>query len=243
MRTRLLAIAAAALAPSAAAQEEPAADTQPDAPPSAKAPPASPEASAGADERAGKFQGFYLRAGLGLVGFADSDYVASGGAAREIEFDPGYAGSAALGYDFGSDFRPEAPKERFTINLRSEVEFSFERVDADDAGGPGAPRLEELSTRGLAFNTYVDFDTPTQWTFYVGLGLGAAQIETDGVGFDDRDTSGFVQLMGGAMFDLTSRASIYAGLRSRGYADIDAGDAEIEDLASGTLEVGLIFSF
>src|SRR5690606_22322815 len=100
-----------------------------------------------------------------------------------------------------------------------------------------------LSSRGAALNTYVDFDPPTPWTFYVGLGVGAAQIETEGVGFKDSDTSGFVQLMGGAIFDVTSRASLYAGLRSRGYTDINAEDAEIEDLASGSLEVGLMFSF
>jgi opacity protein-like surface antigen len=241
MKTSLVAIAAAALASLAAAQDDPAAADQPESSP--QSPPAGEAPAALTGDHPGKFQGFYMRAGLGLVGFADSDYVSPGSGEREIEFDPGFAGSAALGYDFGSVFQPHASKDRFTVNLRSEVEFSFERVDADDVGGPGAPRLEELSTWGLAFNTYVDFDTPTQWTFYAGLGLGAAQIETDGVGFDDRDTSGFVQLMGGAMFDVTSRASLYAGLRSRGYSDIDAGDAEIEDLASGTLEVGLIFSF
>lgn len=247
-RPTLLALAGAALfATAATAQDDtPAGEQAPEAAPEPQREPESESRSEGAgltDERAGKFQGFYLRAGLGLAAFADSDYTASGGAGREVEFDPGYGGSVALGYDFGSVFRPEAPKERFTINVRSEVEFSFERADVDDAGGAGPPRLEEISTRGLALNGYVDFDTPTQWTFYAGVGLGAAQIETEGVGFDDRDTAGFVQLMGGAMFEVTSRATLYAGLRSRGYSDLDAGDGELEDLAQGSLEVGLIFSF
>lgn len=243
MKISLVGIAVLAIAAAAWAQDDPpAAESDADSP-------AQPERSAGAepapltDERFGKFEGFYVRAGFGLVGVADSDYGPPEGAEREIEFDPGYGGSAAVGYDFGSLFQPGAPKNRFTVNLRAEVELSFERVDADDAGGAGPPVLDKLWTRGMALNGYVDFDTPTQWTFYTGLGVGAAQIETEGVGFDDQDTSGFVQLMGGAIFDVTSRASLYAGLRSRGYADIDAEEAEIEDLASGSLEVGLLFSF
>ena len=230
---------AASLTGAALGQDE--AVEQPEAPAGTAA--SGPEAAALTDERAGKFEGFYVRGGLALMAFADSDYVATGGSTREVEFDPGYGGSAAFGYDFGSVFRPEAPEDRFTVNLRSEVEFSFERGEVDDVGGPGAPRLEEVSTRALALNGYVDFDLPGRWTFYAGAGLGAAQVETEGVGFDDSDTAGFVQLLGGAMFDVSSRASIYAGLRTRGYADLDAGDAELEDLASGTLEVGLIFSF
>lgn len=202
---------------------------------------AAPRASL-TGERAGKFEGFYMRGGVGLVGFADSDLV-GGGETRETEFDPGYGGSAALGYDFGSLFQPGASRDRLTINLRSEVEFSFERADADDEGGPGPARLEEVSTWGLALNAYVDFDTPTRWTFYAGLGVGAARVETDGVGYSDRDTAGLVQLLGGAIFDVTSSASLYAGLRSRGYSEFDSGTAELEDLASGSLEVGLIFSF
>jgi opacity protein-like surface antigen len=237
--TMLALCAIAFLAAAAPAQEE-----APEEQPTEDRQPGTDQGLTG--ERAGKFDGFYMRAGLGLIGFADSDYGAPGGPMREVEFDAGYGGSVALGYDFGSVFRSDAPKERFTVNLRSEVEFSFERADADDvggAGGAGAPRLERIWTRGLAMNGYVDFDTPTQWTFYAGVGLGAAQVETEGVGFDDRDTVGFVQLMGGAIFDVTERAAFYAGLRSRGYGDLDAGDAELEDLASGTLEVGLIFSF
>lgn len=248
MKNNLAAIAALSFASAALAQEEDAAATDADA---ATASPASPAPAAPArgddpayltDERRGKFEGFYVRAGFGVVGVADSDYALEG-VEREIEFDPGYGGSAAVGYDFGSLFRPGSPKDSFTINLRSEIELSYERVDSDDEGGAGAARLEKLWSRGAALNTYVDFDTPTRWTFYAGFGVGAAQLETEGVGFDDSDTSGFVQLMGGAMFDVTSRASLYAGLRSRGYADVDAEEAELQDLASGSLEVGLMFSF
>lgn len=245
MKSNLVAIAAASLACAAWAQDDGSSapsGAQPEEQPAVRD--RASEAAPGAltDERAGKYEGFYMRAGLGLVGFADSDLV-GGGITREMEFDPGYGGSAALGYDFGSLFQPGAPRDRLTINLRSEVEFSFERADSDDKGGPGPARLEELSTWALALNAYVDFDTPTRWTFYTGLGVGAARVETDGVGFSDSDTGGLVQLMGGAIFDVTSRASLYAGLRSRGYSEVDSGEAELEDLASGTLEVGLMFSF
>lgn len=249
MKTHIVVIAALTLACAAWGQDDDggagaSAEPERQAPGASDREPATPPAAAGlTGERAGKYEGFYVRGGLALIGVADSDLVASDGATRETEFDPGYGGSAAVGYDFGSLFQPEAPRERLTINLRSEVEFSFERVDADDEGVPGGAQLKKLWTRALALNTYIDFDTPTRWTFYAGLGVGAAQVKTEGTGHNDRDTAGLVQLMGGAIFEVSESTSLYAGLRSRGYSDIDAGTAELEDLASGALEVGLIFSF
>lgn len=248
MNRTLATLLVAAIASAAAAQEEVAQPAQPDTPPQAEpeSEPAARPADIGATltgERVGKFQGFYIRGGLGLLGFADSDYSLGDLADREVEFDPGFGGSAAVGYDFGSLFQPGASAREFTVNLRSEAAFSFERADADDVGGPGPPRLDELATYGVAFNTFVDFDTPSPWTFYAGLGLGAAQVHSRGAGFESDDTTAFVQLLGGAIFDVSESASIYAGVRSRGYAEADVDSAVIEDLASGTLEIGLMFSF
>ncbi len=255
MNRTLATLLVASIAAAAAAQEEAAGSAQPDAPPQSESQPeAPPEAQPLTErtdrratltgERAGKFEGFYIRGGLGLLGFADSDYSLGGLSEREVEFDPGFGGSAAVGYDFGALFQPGASADEFTVNLRSEAAFSFERADADDVGGAGPPQLDELATYGLAFNTFVDFDTASRWTFYAGLGMGAAQVHTRGAGFDANDTTAFVQLLAGAIFDVSESASIYAGLRSRGYAEADAaGAAEIEDLASGTLEIGLMFSF
>lgn len=250
MNRTLATLLIASIASAAAAQEESAGAAQPDTPPQVQPQPEDEPPAERADisatltgERAGKFQGFYIRGGLGLLGFADSDYSLGGLSDREVEFDPGFGGSAAVGYDFGALFQPGASTNEFTVNLRSEAAFSFERADADDVGGPGPPRLDELATYGLAFNTFVDFDTPSPWTFYAGLGMGAAQVHTRGAGFESDDTTAFVQLLGGAIFDVTESASIYGGLRSRGYAEADVDSAEIEDLASGTLEIGLMFSF
>ena len=247
MGARLAAALLVAIPLSALAQDEPAAPPEPEPEPAEAQPAETGEAEALplalTGETAGKYQGFYLRAGVGFVGVADTDFRNEFGY-REVEFDPGFGAAAAFGYDFGSVFRPGASADRFTLNLRMEVETSVEAADADDDGGFGpAARLEELRSFGLGINTYLDFDIRGPWTFYAGLGLGVAQVETEGTGFDDEDTVGFVQLLGGAIFEVSDRASLYSGLRARGYDDVDAGMGELVELATGAIEVGLIFQF
>ena len=239
MRVTLAAAAIAAAATPADAQ---------DAPPPPEAAAQSEQPAEPADlplaltgETAGKYKGFYLRAGVGLVGFVDSDYEGASINNREVEFDPGFGVSAAVGYDLGSAFDPGAARDSFTVNLRGEVEFIYEQVGVDDPGG--LARLDDLTAYGGGFNLYLDFDYSGPWALYLGLGLGLAQVETEGAGFEDEDTVSYGQLLFGVMYEASDAAVVYAGIRSRAYGDVDVQSAKLEDVGSAALEAGLMFQF
>ncbi|MFG0285125.1 MAG: hypothetical protein ACF8R7_11940, partial [Phycisphaerales bacterium JB039] len=176
-----------------------------------------------------------------LVGFVDSDYEGPLINNREVEFDPGFGVSAALGYDLGSAFDPGAARDSFTVNLRGEVEFIYEQVGVDDPGGLG--RLDDLTAYGGGFNLYLDFDYSGPWALYLGLGVGLAQVETEGAGFEDEDTVSYGQLLFGVMYEASDAAVVYAGIRSRAYGDVDVQSAKLEDVGSAALEAGLMFQF
>ena len=131
--------------------------------------------------------GLYLRlaAGGGLV---DEDSVGS------ADFDAGYVGSAAVGYNW---FFPES-----IADLRIEVEGAYRYNDIDDISGLSADG--EIQAFSAMINGY--FDIRNTWVIvpYVGAGFGATNVRLDHDGsggafatIDDNDTVFSYQVMAG----------------------------------------------
>lgn len=85
------------------------------------------------------------------------------------DFDLGFGADGALGYDFGS-FRADAEFTYLTAKSVFDVHKTNRRennVTADDT----------LTVLAATANAWYDLDTGTAWSPYIGIGVGAANVQ------------------------------------------------------------------
>lgn len=142
------------------------------------------------------FQGIYGKV-MGGVGFTeDHDFETNAAGVRtiETELSTGLAILGAVGYDFG--------------NWRSEFELSYRTNSVDVHNSSVAGDLNGATGDLMAFaamiNAYYDFENESNYTPYLGAGVGWASLDYDGYGVtgnanvvNDDDSVFAYQLMGG----------------------------------------------
>lgn len=177
--------------------------------------------------------GLYLRGG-GLFNFyAEPDFELEGFPERSVDLDPSLGLVGALGYRFWNFSSGDEAGSGFRI----EGELTYEFVDAND----DSPGLEDLSIFGFAGNAYFDLVLAPRWTWYIGGGVGIAEVDPSGP--SGRDNPLFLQAMTGFGYTWGGPLSAYGGIRLRGYDDSEFSDGDLSGLATGSLELGLMISF
>lgn len=88
--------------------------------------------------------------------------------------DSAYGGALAIGYDFN---------KRFKVPVRAELEYAaFSQVDGQKSwpedNGESSTSKQKLQIQTLFVNAYYDFHNSTDFTPYVGGGIGMAFINT-----------------------------------------------------------------
>ena len=157
---------------------------------------------------------------------SDADFT-NGATTVATDFDTGFSVGGAIGYKwkdyvFGG-FTP-----------RTEFEFSYFDNSVDginfSGNGPGAEVvLGSSDVTGFNFfaNVFLDYDTGTRFTPYVGGGLGFTRADFDvaynapNLNLSDNDTSFAWHIGGGANFALTDQISFFADARYQ--QTVDAG--------------------
>lgn len=180
---------------------------------------AAPQSQAAENFLKGSY--FEIRAGSNFFEDADNGAGGSGPFAGETDFDTGFTAGVAVGYGFSD-------RQRFGSglwnNLRIEAELGYDESDIENDSSNA-----ELSVQKYMFNVYYDFDTGTNWRPFVGGGVGAADIEADGVSLvDDDDTVFAYQVRAGVAYQFTPTIS-----GTLGYRFFDTEDPEFRS-ASGT---------
>lgn len=177
--------------------------------------------------------GLYLRGG-GLFNFyADPDFEPDGFSDRSVDLDPSLGFAGALGYRFWNF----SSADEAGMGFRIEGEATFEFIEADDELGG----LEDLTIYGFAGNGYFDLVLAPRWTWYIGGGVGLADV--DPTGPSGRDNPLFLQAMTGFGYTWGGALSAYGGIRVRGYDDSEFSDGKLSGLATGSVELGLMVSF
>lgn len=147
-------------------------------------------------------EGLYLRFGGGLS-HIDRDVFS------DVDFEPGYMGSAAIGYNW---FFPES-----VADLRIELEgsYRFNETDTLNNGLGGLPLDGEAEAITAMVNGYFDFRTTWPVVPYVGAGIGASRVsyQDDGAAaaiqpIDATDIKFAYQVMGGLNYDLGSNLAV-----------------------------------
>lgn len=129
------------------------------------------------------------------------------------DFDLGIGASGALGYDFGS-FRADAEFTYLSSNFVFGVDKTDRRQNSDKAN-------DTLTVLAGTANAWYDLDTGTAWSPYIGVGVGAANLqvklreegkETQAAPNFDGSGWGFVYKAGvGVAVEVLSGFSLVAG--------------------------------
>lgn len=182
-----------------------------------------------------------------------------GGTSVGVETDEGFLVGVAVG--------TEIAKTSFG-GIRGEVELSFSDNDVDQIffSGNGAGAEQNVSgsveaTR-LFLNGYLDFDTGTAFTPYIGAGIGVSQTEIDLayggnpaslVRLSNDSTNFAAQLIAGGAYKLSEGLSLTADVRY--IRDFDVNGTRVnpnivgdirnfeEDLDTYAVTIGLVQRF
>ena len=187
---------------------------------------------------AAQSEGMYISGGVGGVFPRDSD-VDGAGINSNVEFDEGPVGSIAIGTTLGG-------------NLRGELELSHREVDVDSvSGAPGS--TGDLAGTALLFNGFYDFNTGSNFTPYLGAGVGLMRLDVDGAApfagasINDDEWVVAAQAIAGLGYRLSDRLGLFTDYRflHTGEADLttSAGTAVDTDYSEHRVMVGLRWSF
>jgi opacity protein-like surface antigen len=176
------------------------------------------------------FRRVYLAAAAGLHMPDDLEATAPAGVGFEIEQDDGLAAAFAIGRYFGQ-------------SVRGELEVSWRASDSAAVTSLGAAVADEseLTTAAVMVNLYYDVRFGWPIAPYLGLGLGAAQVESDDVndGFGNvgpgKDSTEFAwQAIAGFAWEFGPRFALTGD-----YRYFATGD---DDITSHTFLAGLRFN-
>lgn len=139
-------------------------------------------------------------------------------------------------------------------SLRAEVELYGARRDVNGASeGPASIDLDgSVTTAALLGNLWVDFDTGSGFTPYIGggLGIGYVAAESPGAGpvapLDANGVGLAYQLGAGVQVDVADNIALDLGYRWKGVSAEISGDGTedvVAHVGSHVVQVGLTFGF
>ena len=201
---------------------------------------------------------FYVGGELGALVSSETDQTYTPGAAPgsagaiSTEHDLGFSGAAFAGYDFGP-IRVELEASYFSVDV-DEVSSSFAAGGGLIVGSQGASG--DVSARAVMANGAWDIGGPAGLTFFVGGGVGLAQVKVSGlttsggaVLLDDEDDDWLFawQVSGGVRKALTSNLDAHVRYRYFNVDDADmiglSGRVVAADFSAHALSVGLSLNF
>ncbi|MEE4659709.1 MAG: outer membrane beta-barrel protein [Halieaceae bacterium] len=176
----------------------------------------------------------------------------------DTELDSGYG----IGLVFGMKF------DLFSQSWRAELEYSYTTNDVDShsnvtAAGIGLDPIDagilltgntedlgvttgdlvnngqgEVETNSLFVNAYYDFKTSTNWTPFIGVGIGYSNVDVDyspsNVGIIDEDDDVFAwQVMGGVSYAFNEQFELTGSVR---YRETDEADLN-SDLLPASFDI------
>ena len=155
-------------------------------------------------------QGAYLNLGGGVSLAHDSDFDGTG-IATSSDFDPGFAVNVGLGYAYGN-------------GVRVELDFGYANPSVGEIDGAASPEGDASAT-SFMLNGYYDFINESQFTPYLGAGIGTAIVDFDGVRpiggsqIDDDDTVFAYQAIAGIAYRANDHIDLFTEYRYLGTTD------------------------
>ena len=158
------------------------------------------------------FQGLYLSGALGAHSTQDAD-MGGGTISVENDTDPGFAGLVGIGLELGA------------TNWRTEIEGGYRTSDVDSISGTAG--TGDVDAKTLMGNVFYDIGVTQKLDFYLGGGLGLADVDYSSVSpvgstaVDDNDMGWAWQLGAGAAYAVTDRIKLTLDYRFLNIEDLD----------------------
>lgn len=175
-------------------------------------------------------EGLYAGAQIGFSGGGGEDIDFAG---VDMEFDTGTVISSFVGKDLGNQ-------------IRIEGELAYRQNDMATYGG--FPVSGEMSSLAFMGNAYYDFGDGSDFTPYLGIGMGFANVTMNSIFYStyDTDTTFALQLMAGGSFPVGEGLAMTIDLRSFGAVPtfVDTGGFPFRHgYGVGSIMLGLRGSF
>jgi opacity protein-like surface antigen len=188
--------------------------------------------------------GWYFSVFAGAVwdGVNSTDDINGAGDDLDVDSDMGWLLGAAVG-------------THLTDNVRGEVELSGTSRNSTSFsvnGGPDVDTDGTITTASLMGNVWLDLDTGSGFTPYIGggLGIGFVSATNDDLGLDVDGVGIAYQVGAGVKFDVADNVALDLGYRFKGInADLSGefGGGDVDDLSntlgSHVVQVGVTFGF
>lgn len=111
--------------------------------------------------------GYYISAKGGVNWMTDQTVNTGNAGVYDTDFDAGYTLTAALGYDYTSNWRGEIEASILDNDVESHASGNTE-----DAGSDGS-----VTTIAIMANAIYDFENSSDFVPYIGAGIGFARVE------------------------------------------------------------------
>jgi len=184
--------------------------------------------------------GPYVSGNLAAVIGHDSDWTdTTTGEKLEISYDTGYGASLAIGSDLQ--------------NYRLEAEVAYRTNDLDDITLTGFPSVSadgDVTSLALMGNAFMDFNTGTAATPFIGAGIGMANVDYQldsimgiPINESDDDTVFAYQFALGVAFKMSETAKLDLSYRYFATADPKFDDNSEIEYATSNIMVGFRLNF
>lgn len=173
-------------------------------------------------------EGPYIAVAGGVSFIQDSDYYGPGYYSETIGYDTGYGVNVSGGYDFDG--------------LRFEVEYGYKEADITDFSGY-SPGNAKASFESIMFNHYVDFNSNSGATPYIGAGVGFIKGELNDNGYIVEDTVMGYQLITGIGFNLSKSVTLDISYRLQEAASDFEKNGDAFSYTSSIFYSGLRYKF
>ena len=187
--------------------------------------------------------GWYLTPKLGASLFTgDNHFDSRIGSFSKKGHSTRFAGALAAGYDFSDRGAPVRTELEFTLRSPYRTE-SYGEINGDPA-----KNKSQVDIHTLMFNAFLDFETETALTPYIGAGLGMAFIKGENTAFytgpggktsrtvSHSDKKFAWDLTAGGVWGLTDNLALDLGYRYFHFGDITTGQYRVAGPGGGTAQ-------
>ena len=160
-----------------------------------------------------------------------------------VEADSGFATGMVIGRSF-NNFRLEGELayQKNDINSYTENGVTFDDGDYYPIGDKYSVSDADITSKALLVNGYYDFKNSSNFTPFVGVGVGFADVELSYYGESESDTVPAAQVSIGANFAFTEKVSLDLKYRYFVTKDLDF-DGETQEYSSNNVYTGIRYSF
>ena len=179
-------------------------------------------------------QGFYVTAGAGSTSVSDVTATAAGTSVA-VDIGSGFSSELGLGYDFGND-------------IRTEITWGEAKGDFNSVAGV-AVTSGDVKASTIGVNVYKDFSGDSNFTPYIGAGLGTTSIDTSAITINstsyvgsNADTKTF-SLKIGSSYEVNDNTNLFLEGKYASIGDFKVAGVKYTDISTLGIHAGFRFGF